>query len=118
MKTLREQALEEIERALREELPDTRCLGELAANLHAIALQYDLRIDEELIVWIHYRAPGKSWTSAEFRRWCQRFVEAREELKRLNDDEDLQKLCPQCLDRFAQRTHDGRWWCSDCGVVN
>jgi ribosomal protein S27AE len=110
------EALNSIRHALKDEIGETPFIGDTAEALHAIALQFDVRI-ADLLVWIHYRLPGKEWSAGEFRRWCEKFTEARRELEQFQEEEDTQKLCPLCESHFAARTHDGRWWCPDCGVV-
>jgi hypothetical protein len=77
-RTPREAALELIRRALAEELGASPTLLALAENIDAIAEAYRERT-EDVLVWIHTPAPGKQWTGAEFRRWCQLRRELREE---------------------------------------
>ncbi len=117
---VRDGALAAVRQALHEELggdENEGALAQLAENLVAIAREYHVRIAEELLPWIHYRADGKQWTSDEFRRWCGRLVELRAAVERLQEEQEFAKLCTECFENVAQRTHEGRWWCMKCGVV-
>lgn len=53
----------------------------LAIGLVTAAERFDVPI-ELLIVWIHDRYPGKSWTVAAWVHWCCRYADA---LKRLDE---------------------------------
>jgi hypothetical protein len=75
-----EYALERVARALSDELPDEprEGLAGRAQTLWAIAERYGIPF-EAAMLWMHTRAPEKQWSGAEFRRWCEKFAEAREE---------------------------------------
>lgn len=80
---VRDAALDQVTRALCEELhDDSPLLRERAENLIAIALEYSVDIQEELLAWIHYRADGKEWSAAEFRRWSEKLRETKREIER------------------------------------
>lgn len=49
-----------------------------AENLVAVAEEFDVSI-EALVAWVRIRALGKRWSAEEFRRWCERYVEAQRE---------------------------------------
>lgn len=69
--TLREHSVDWIRRSLATELrDDSPMMRTRAENLEAIMTTYDVPI-EELIQWIHTDAPNKSWSAAEFRRYCE-----------------------------------------------
>ena len=102
-------------RALTEELRADATIATRAENLVAIAEQYSVTI-EELIGWIHYHAPGKQWTSAEFRRWCIKLCEARSDLAALQKPSDWHRICPKCYEQIAHRLSE-RWICVHCGEV-
>ena len=78
--TTREYAIQRVTRALLDELPDQDrdTLAARAEGLLAIAEHF--RIDfEDLLRWVHCHAPGKQWSGAEWRRWCEKYVEMRAE---------------------------------------
>lgn len=73
-KSPREVSVEWVRRALAEELRDgSPLVATRAENLVAIAEHYRVQTDV-LIEWIHTGAPGKQWSAAEFRRWCEMFA--------------------------------------------
>jgi hypothetical protein len=76
-KSPREASVEWVRQSLSEELRDRSPLVTTRAeNLVAIAEHYHVPVDA-LITWIHTPAPGKQWSAAEFRRWCEVFAPAR-----------------------------------------
>lgn len=76
-----EYALDRVARALAEETGEQgTTLTERAQMLWAIAERFEVPF-EAALHWMHARAPGKQWSGAEFRRWCEKFAEAREEGK-------------------------------------
>jgi hypothetical protein len=74
--TTHEYALHRVTRALIEELPqqDQAPLAARAESLVAIAEHYGVPF-ENLLAWTHARAPEKQWSGAEFRGWCEWYVE-------------------------------------------
>lgn len=78
-------AIETIRRALADELRDASTLTALAENLDAIARHYGIPT-EHVVSWIRMPAPGKRWTAAEFKRFCELVDEER---KRENADAEL-----------------------------
>lgn len=63
-----------ISRALSQELPDKAAtrIARLAEILTALAATEGVPI-EVLIYWIHTRAPGKSWSGDEWRRFLAHY---------------------------------------------
>ncbi len=67
----REASVDWVRRSLSEELrDDSASVKTRAENLVAILEANQLPIDL-LILWIHQPAPGKAWSGAEFRRFCE-----------------------------------------------
>ena len=85
--------------------------------LIAIAIDFEITV-EELVSWIHFRAPEKRWSTREFTRWSRGLVEARRELERLREREasEQRKICERCWSHVAQRVGP-RWICTNCGEV-
>jgi hypothetical protein len=115
LRDARAEALSWVRQALLEELhaePAGR-----AEALVAIAIDYEVTI-EELVQWIHFRAPGKLWSTREFIRWANGVRTLRQDLERLREQEAAEqwKICPHCWAHIAQRvkTH---WLCAGCGEV-
>jgi hypothetical protein len=85
MMPAREASIDWVKRALSEEIGERAVTGEelvqWAENLVAIAEHYGVAI-EDLVQWIHFRSPLKEWTAAEWRRWCEKYVETRRELEK------------------------------------
>lgn len=113
---VREAALEEVTRALRQEIGDDPLLSQRAENLLAIVIDAHLSV-EELLRWIEIRTPEKEWSADECRRWAKAVCDAREALAVSHAGGESTRVCPGCYAAIAQRTQDGRWWCSHCGVV-
>lgn len=84
----REASIDWVKRSLSEEMGEQAVTAEgllqWAENLVAIAEHYEVAI-EDLVQWIHYRSPLKEWTAAEWRRWCESYVDARRELEKGTD---------------------------------
>jgi hypothetical protein len=149
--TAREYALERVARALYESLPPAtpsadlapEALAARAETLIAIAESFGVT-DEELLIWTRYRMPGKEWSGAECRRWCEKLVETKRELAARGTPVDAaldvwqparcghcaelleteaqarshvcHMLCTRCYAHSAQRV-GGRWICANCGEV-
>lgn len=113
---LEEGANEVVVRALELVLGPSRGLDQLAENLIAITAQHGLRIEEELLNWIGYSVPGKEWSCAEYRRWCERYIDLVRELAERQAEYPPQKICEVCFAHVAQRS-GSRWWCDECGLV-
>ncbi len=76
---VREAALEEVTQALEEVLRENSPLiAQRAENMVAIAIRHKVTIDH-LLQWIHVQTPTKQWSASEWRRWCERFNELREQ---------------------------------------
>ena len=114
---VREAALEQVERALGEELGDDPLLRTRAESLVAIAIAEGIDVDD-LIRWIHYRVPEKEWSLDEFRRWAKKLQETVQALTELQAAANCGQLCGNCFGSVAQRTSDGHWWCSHCGQIS
>jgi hypothetical protein len=69
-------AIDWASRALSDELPDKEAssIATRAEMLCAIAAAEGIPI-EVLIQWIHTRAPGKSWSGEEWRRFSAKYGE-------------------------------------------
>jgi hypothetical protein len=93
--TTREYALQRVTRALLDELSqqDPEMLGTRAESLVAIAEHYDVPF-ETLLAWAHTRVPGKQWSGAEWRRFCEKYIEMKREQKasRANSEEVVDGL--------------------------
>lgn len=115
-RSTREQAIEDVIQALGEEL-GTQATREKAETLCSIADDYSVR-PEELVQWIHFRAPGKTWATAEFVRWARKLAESRKELQKMYEREahEWQKLCTSCFGHSAVRV-GVRWMCPSCGEI-
>jgi hypothetical protein len=85
VKPLHEASVEQVKHALAQVLEEAdEAFRERAESLVAIAEHYDVPIVEALLPWIDIRTPEKEWSGVEWRRWCQRFSEARAELLRVH----------------------------------
>ncbi len=83
MKPLHEEAVAQVKHALAQVLEEAdEAFRDRAETLVAIAEHYQVPIVEALLPWIDIRTPDKEWSGVEWRRWCQRFAEARAELIR------------------------------------
>jgi hypothetical protein len=105
-----------VRRALEDELRnDTAQIGTRAENLLAIAELYEIAI-EDLVLWIHVNVPQKQWTSAEFRRWAQKFSADRARLLQLRENDPFRQLCPSCRTAVAHRVGNVLR-CAQCGEM-
>lgn len=117
-RTTRQQALAEVRQALEEELGrHTPMLTRRAEMLEDMADRYAVTTDE-IVQWIHFRAPDKRWSTEEFKRWCVNYADARRELETLWAEErrEWHKICPRCWAHLAERVGP-RWICTHCGDV-
>ena len=70
----------DIRAALSAQLGDSTTLTALAENFEAVMTEYNVPL-REVLTWIWIDVPGKHWTTAEFKRWCEW---RRQELKQEN----------------------------------
>jgi hypothetical protein len=144
--TAREYALERVARALSETLPpetpaadrDADALAWRAETLVAIAEHFGVT-DEELLLWVRTRMPGKEWSGAECRRWCEKLAALKRELPQAAASDSwaiarcghcselleteaqarshvCHVLCTRCYAHSAERVGE-RWVCANCGEV-
>jgi hypothetical protein len=88
MTTPREAAIEWMRHQLAGALnvwPASPEIGERAENFVALVEHYEIE-DHEFVTWIQTRMPGKEWSLAEARRFCETYARERAALAELNPD--------------------------------
>jgi hypothetical protein len=117
--TLERGTRDAVEKALEKVLGPLPSLPWLAETLIGITIAYGLRIEEQLLSWIRYSAPGKEWSPEEYRRWCLRYVDLAIRLAHEHAafEKPQQQICTHCHKAIAQRSKSGEWWCPDCGLT-
>jgi hypothetical protein len=143
-RSLREDVEQSVRFALSEVLTDAdeNVLRSRAENLIGIAEHYGIPV-EELVSWIHYSHPHKTWSTAEFKRWSQKYDEVRAKLQSASsvagglvglldlatcghcgtavavaegDKHRCSMICTRCYGHEAQLVK-GVWTCPACGVI-
>jgi len=130
-----------VARALQVQLPELSeaVAGERAESLIAIATHYEIEIEPVLFEWIGFRFPGKLWSGAEWKRWCEKYTSLKRDLAArgaaewqptacarcgdvLGSEADAPShvcrlICPHCGTHQLLRTAGGFWQCAGCGEV-
>jgi hypothetical protein len=83
-----------------------------AESIEAVRMHYDVAL-EACLYWIRDRPAGKEHSLAEFRNWCEKFVDLVERVDFLPPP-----VCPQCFSAVFGRLANGRFWCPQCGEVD
>lgn len=111
MKPLHEESVVQVQHALAQVLAEAdEAFRERAEALVAIAEHYQVPIVEALLPWIDIRTPDKEWSGVEWRRWCQRFSEARAELLKRHLEEQQQPTLKDLVDRITPENRHPEVW--------
>jgi hypothetical protein len=83
-----------------------------AESIDAVRTHYDIPMDACLF-WIRDRPAGKEHSLAEFRAWCEKWLDTAERVEFLPP-----QVCPTCFSAPLTRLKNGRLWCPNCGEVD
>jgi len=140
-RSMNETAIDAVARSLQAELPDLTdgAAEERAEALIAIATHYSIPIEPVLMEWIRFRSPGKLWSGAEWKRWCEKYTALERDLAargalearppvpcslcgELEATPEAQRahvcrlICPHCATNQLLRVNSF-WQCAGCGEV-
>jgi hypothetical protein len=139
----RDEALARIAHALQEacKIEDVEQAKARAESLIAVAESFSVPVEGDgLLQWIYYKSPGKEWSVAEWRRWCEKYTQAVHELNERHASAEAgwqiancghcgerlvtasaarahrcRLICPHCVAFALRLVTDDIWMCENCG---